>query len=534
MNSPRLLDKPRKVPVNLILLTFAFVVLAPRWANSQEPPKPDPKTPKTEQPAKPETKAQTKPQDKPQEESQAKPKEASKPEKSELKPWEQRWRQQFSTVRLRDKMDVETSLLDRFMSLVGLMCLVALCVALSNNRKAISWRLVGIGLGLQLVFGILMLRTSFGRSFFEWVNSAVKILLSYSDRGAAFLFGDLIGYPFARSNIAFSVLPTIIFFSSLMAVLYHLGVMQRVVQWMAFLMQKSMGTSGAETLSAAGNIFVGQTEAPLLIRPFVNDMTESELMAVMTGGFATVAGGVLAAYVSMLDPFFPGVAGHLLTASIMSAPAALVCAKIMIPEPDPKACATYGEMSQVKIESPDANIIDAAARGAGEGLKLALNVGAMLLAFIALIAIVDDLVSVGCKYSGLAKAMGYAKEPVTLSILLGKILSPLAFLMGVPWADADKVGSLLGTKTVVNEFVAYLQLQGEFAKNSQYMSQRSLIIVSYSLCGFANFASIAIQIGGISGIAPERRSDLARLGLRAMLAGNLAAFMTGTVAGMII
>jgi CNT family concentrative nucleoside transporter len=320
-----------------------------------------------------------------------------------------------------------------------------------------------------------------------------------------------------------------------MTVLYYFGIMQWVVKGMAWVMQRTMGTSGAETLSAAGNIFLGQTEAPLLIKPFISSMTMSELMTVMTGGFATVAGGVMAAYVGMLVFYFQDIAGHLLAASVMSAPAAIVFAKIMYPEKDEPV--THGTLS-VKIEKVDANVIDAAARGAGEGLMLAANVGAMLLAFIALIAMLNALLGWAGDWTGLAGLFRNLDllatgERLTLEAILGWILAPLAWLMGVPWQDAPEVGTLLGVKTVVNEFVAYLQLSAALGGGSD-LSPRSVIIATYALCGFANFSSIAIQIGGIGGIAPDRRSDLARLGLRAMIAGTLAACMTATIAGMLV
>ena len=451
-----------------------------------------------------------------------------------LRSWETRWRRQNKSVKFPERAGAKASFFERFMSLVGIAILLVICLCFSNSRKHVSWRLVAIGVGLQIFFGFIMLNTAVGSFIFDSANQIVMSLLKFSDKGASFLFGDLLALDFSGSFIAFQVLPTIIFFSSLMTVLYHIGIMQWIVKIIAIVMQKTMGTSGAETLSAAGNIFVGQTEAPLLIKPFVDDMTESELMAVMTGGFATVAGGVMAAYVSMLEPFYPGVAGHLLTASVMSAPAALVCAKIMIPEVDPKASKTYGSV-EMSEEKPDVNLIDAAARGAGEGLKLALNVGAMLLAFIALVALADSLLGYVCHLTTIDSWLGFgAEERVSMSFVLGKVLAPIAFVMGVPWEDAEKVGALLGTKTVLNEFVAFHDLMLAFSENPNYLRPRSLIICSYALCGFANFASIAIQIGGISGIAPKRRSDLARLGLRAMIAGTLAAFMTGTVAGLLI
>jgi len=311
--------------------------------------------------------------------------------------------------------------------------------------------------------------------------------------------------------------------------------MQAIVRAVAWVMMRTMRTSGAETLSTAGNIFVGQTEAPLLIKPFVATMTMSELMTVMTGGFATVAGGVMAAYVGMLVSHFPDIAGHLLAASVMSAPAALLISKVMYPEREEPE--TRGTL-RITVESPDANVIDAAARGAGEGLTLALNVGAMLLAFIALIAVLNALLGWLGDVTHLARVLqGWgllaADERLTFEAVLGWILAPLAWVMGVPWKDAIEVGALLGVKTVLNEFVAYLQLSSVLATGAD-LSPRSVVIATYALCGFANFSSIAIQIGGIGGIAPSRRSDLSTLGIRAMIGGSLAAFMTAAIAGILV
>jgi CNT family concentrative nucleoside transporter len=427
-------------------------------------------------------------------------------------------------------------------SLIGLLFLALAAWALSLDRRRVHWRVVLWGLGLQLLFALFILKTPAGAAIFSTVNEVVVALLGFTVDGARFIFGDLvyINVPVGEglagnapmtptpgmvaqtgAFFAFNVLPTIIFFSSLMTVLYHMGVMQLVVKGAAWVMQRTMRTSGAETLSAAGNIFVGQTEAPLLIKPFVERMTMSELMAVMTGGFATVAGGVMAAYVGMLVGFFPDIAGHLMAASVMSAPAALVCAKLMVPESETAETASTLE---VRVEKPDANVIDAAARGASEGLGLALNVAAMLLAFIALISLVNALLGWGGGLLGL--------EGLTLEGLLGAVLAPLAWLMGVSWADAAAVGELMGLKTVLNEFVAYLRLSTMLGEGA--LEPRSVIIATYALSGFANFSSIAIQIGGIGGIAPGRRSDLSRLGLRAMIAGSIAAFMTATVAGMLV
>jgi CNT family concentrative nucleoside transporter len=420
----------------------------------------------------------------------------------------------------------------------------ALAWVFSVNRTSVAWRVILWGVGLQLLFAVFILKTPLGASIFDWLNTVVVALLSFTVEGARFIFGDLVynnlpvGLGEAGANapieaipgrvasagasFAFNVLPTIIFFSSLMTVLYYLGFMQWVVKGVAWVMQKTLGTSGAETLSAAGNIFVGQTEAPLMIKPFFETMTMSELHAVMTGGFATVAGGVLAAYVGMLLAYFPDIAGHLIAASVMSAPAALVMAKLMYPEDGEPV--TKGKLG-IELEKTDVNVIDAAARGASEGLGLALNVGAMLLAFIALIAMANALLGWAGGFVGL--------EDLSFQQILGWILAPLAWFMGVPWVDAVTVGSLLGIKTMVNEFVAYLELS-TLLQQAGTLHPRSVVISIYALSGFANFSSIAIQLGGIGGLAPSRRHDLSRVGLRAMVAGSLAAFMTATVAGMLV
>jgi CNT family concentrative nucleoside transporter len=460
---------------------------------------------------------------------------------------------------------LDTPLFDRLRSVFGVLMLLGVAWILSNNRAKIPWRLVAWGLGLQLLFAVFILKTPAGADIFQALNTAVVALLAFTVEGARFIFGDLVlnTVPVGTGGVgagdfqatsgtvartgaffAFNVLPTIIFFSSLMTVLYHLGIMQIVVKGIAWVMQRTMRTSGAETLSAAGNIFVGQTEAPLLIKPFVSRMTQSELMAVMTGGFATVAGGVLAAYVGLLVTFFPDIAGHLIAASVMSAPAALMIAKIMHPEdgtpetagqlvlshrppPDDSVHSEHGPDDlyvPLEIDRPDVNAIDAAARGASEGLQLALNVAAMLLAFIALIALINAVLGGAFGLIGI--------EGVTLEGTLGWLLAPVTYLMGVPWVDAAAVGELMGIKTVLNEFVAYIELSSVLG--GEGLQPRSVIIATYALSGFANFSSIAIQIGGIGGIAPERRSDLSKLGLRAMIGGSLAAFLTATVAGMIV
>ncbi|MAX67683.1 MAG: NupC/NupG family nucleoside CNT transporter [Bacteriovoracaceae bacterium] len=406
--------------------------------------------------------------------------------------------------------------MEKLMSLIGLLVMVAIAYALSTSRKHIKWKTILTGLGLQLLFGLFILKTPFGVTVFDSAREAFQSILDYTNEGSKFVFGSLTDVPKSGFIFAFLVLPTIIFMSSLMSVLYHIGLMQKVVEFTAKIMMKVMRTSGAESLSAAANIFVGQTEAPLVVKPFVEKMTRSELMALMTGGMATVAGGVLAAYVGM------GVdAGHLLAASVMSAPAALVCAKLMIPETEKSL--TEGVVS-VDLPKTHANLIDAAASGASEGLSLALNVGAMLLAFIALIAMMNGMLG------WIGNLVGFPQ--LSFEFLISYLFAPFAFLMGVPWDDCLQVGVMLGKKTVVNEFVAYLDLQA--AIKSGAISERAITITTYALCGFANFSSIAIQLGGIGGLAPSRRQDLAKLGVQSLIAGTLACFMTACIAGLLI
>jgi len=413
----------------------------------------------------------------------------------------------------------------RLLSLVGLAGIIGIAWLMSSHRKSVAWKTVGWGIAIQMCFGLFVLKTPVGRAIFEWLNDAVKTLLEFTNEGSRFIFGAYLDNEF---SFALNVLPTILFFSSLMAVAYHLGLMQKIVSGLAWAMQKTMGTSGSETLSAAANIFVGQTEAPLVVKPYVSTMTISELNAIMIGGFATVAGGVLAAYVGMLQETFPDIAGHLIAASVMSAPAALVVAKVIVPETEESKTQGYAGLD---VERIDANVVDAAARGAGEGLKLALNVGAMLLAFLALVALINFLV--GLPIEAVNAIWGTHYEPWTLQMILGYVFWPLAFLMGVPPEDCTEIASLLGEKMVLNEFVAYTHL-GEMLQTGDGLHYRSVVIATYALCGFANFGSVAIQIGGISAIAPERRSDLARLGIRAMFGGTLAACMTATVAGFLL
>jgi len=418
--------------------------------------------------------------------------------------------------------------------LFGLAVFVGIAVLFSTDRKAIDWKLVGAGIALQIVFALLVLKTGPGEIVFDTLASGFQELLEFTYEGTKFIFGEL-GNPEKGNNFAFQVLPTIIFFASLMSVLYFLGIVQPLVKGMGWLMQKTLGISGAESLSAAANVFIGQTEAPLVVEPYVERMTRSELMTLMAGGMATIAGGVLAAYISFLGGESEAsqvlFAKHLLSASIMSAPAAIVTAKILVPETEEPE--TRGKTT-MNVEKEDDNVIEAAASGASEGLTLALNVGAMLLAFIALIAVINWVLggvgTVTGLNSAVADASGGRFEGLTLQAVFGFVFAPLAWAMGVEAADILSFGTLLGEKVAVNEFVAYASLRDL----KDVMSERSVIIGTYALCGFANFSSIAIQIGGIGGIAPNRRSEIAALGLRAVLGGALASWMTASIAGVLV
>lgn len=402
--------------------------------------------------------------------------------------------------------------MERLAALLGLGVFVGFAYLISVNRSAIRWQPVLWGLALQIIFALFILRTAVGLAIFQWLGGVVSAFLDFSDAGASFVFGE----NFQDFFFAFKVLPTIIFFSAFISLLYHYGILQKAVQAVAWVMMRTMKTSGSETLSAAGNIFVGQTEAPLLIKPYVETMTMSELHAVMTGGFATIAGGVLAAYVSFGVP-----ANHLIAASVMSAPAALAISKIMFPEVEKSP--TQGSVS-IEVEKTTANGVDAIAVGALDGLKLALNIAAMIIAFLAILAAFNALLGF---IGGLFGYPGFSLE-----VILSVLLAPVAWLMGVPWIDCSAVGTLLGKKTILNEFIAYLDLQALIEENT--LSERSIVIATYALCGFANIGSIGIQIGGIGGIAPSRRADLARIGIRAMVAGTLACFMTACIAGMLL
>jgi CNT family concentrative nucleoside transporter len=438
-------------------------------------------------------------------------------------------------------MVLASTVAERAQSLLGLavFILIAMLIGRARGARTVPWRVVGWGVALQFAFGAIVL---FVPRLLEAVQFGVQSLLDFTREGADLVFGDLakptgapvtsadgqvIGYAKSIGFFAFFVLPTIIFFSALTAVAYHSGIMQYVVQGLAWVMAKTTGTSGAETLSTAANIFVGQTEAPLMVRPFVAAMTRSELLVVMVGGFANIASGVLGLYSYWLGPYIPNAAGHLAAACFISAPATLVVAKLLMPETQsPQTAAGV----QFKVERIDANLVDAAARGTTEGLTLALNVGAMLISFTALVWLLNSVIAWSCARLGIT-ANG---QPITMQVMLGYVMAPLAWLSGVSWADAREVGSLLGVKTVLNELIAYSQMKDQFAVNPQFLTPRSALIALYALCGFANFASVGIQVGGISTLAPNRRHDLSRLGLLAMVGGALASFMGACVVGVLI
>jgi CNT family concentrative nucleoside transporter len=422
--------------------------------------------------------------------------------------------------------------MDRFQGILGIIVILGFACALSRHRKKIRLRILFWGLGLQLAAGLFMMKSAVGQKIFDEAKTVMDGILIMTAEGAHFVFGELAPSwgsepdPSLGYILAFQALPVIIVFSSLMAILYHLGVMQWIVRICAWVMRKTLGTSGAESLSAAGNIFVGMTESPLMVKPYVEKMTASELMAIMTCGFATIAGSVFALYVS-----FGVSAGHMLTASVMSAPAALMIAKILIPETE--ASMTSGQV-KVKMERETQNLIDAAASGAAMGLNLALNVAAMLLAFIALLYLINFLLG---QFGDLLEAVfasdlfeGEAR--LSLAMIFGWFFGWLAWCMGCPAADMAVIGDLLGTKISINELIAYQRLV-ELIEAGK-ISEKSAVIATYALCGFANFGSIAITLGGIGGMAPSRRKDLARLGLLAMLGGALASFTTASLAGIML
>ena len=400
--------------------------------------------------------------------------------------------------------------------ILGIIVLLGIAFIMSNNRNNINYRIVFWGMGLQIIFALFILKTPIGKPLFGFFDKVISKLISFSDAGGDFLFRSFIsdvGFHVALVNFAFRALPTIIFFSSLMALLYHFGIIQFIIKWIAKAMQKTMGTSGSETLSISANIFVGQTEAPLMVRPFISTMTKSELMAVMVGGFATVAGGILAIYVQWLTDI-PGIAGHLLAASVMSAPASLVVAKIIYPELE--SSKTQGDLN-INIEKANSNAMEALASGATDGLKLAANVAGMLIAFISIIAMFNYLLS-------------FANT--SIDQILGLLFQPLAWTMGIPWEDSAIVGTLMGKKIAFTELIAFGDLKNIIATGQ--ISDRSALIASYALCGFANFGSIGIQLGGIGGMAPERKKDLSKLVTKAMIGGAIASWLTATIAGLII
>ena len=406
--------------------------------------------------------------------------------------------------------------MEQYTGILGVIILLGIAYLMSNNRSLIDKNIIFWGLGLQISFAFIILKTPLGKSLFFYLNFIIVKLISFADAGSDFLFTSFIpdvGYHVALVNFAFRALPVIIFFSSLIAVTYYFGIIQFIIKKIAFVMEKTMKTSGAETLSVSANIFVGQTEAPILIRPFIASMTKSELMAVMVGGFATVAGSVMALYVSWLNNI-PNIAGHLLAASVMSAPAALMIAKIIYPETEsPKTISS----KSIIMKTKDTNAMDAIGRGATDGIKLAANVAAMLIAFISMVAMVNFI-------------LGFANT--SLQEILGVLFKPIAWSMGVPWEEAKIVGILMGEKIVLTELIAFGDLSNFIENNT--LSERSSIIASYALCGFANFGSIGIQLGGIGSMAPNRRSDLSNLVIKAMIGGALASWLTASIAGILI
>ncbi|MFW9260510.1 NupC/NupG family nucleoside CNT transporter [Nostoc sp. CALU 546] len=402
--------------------------------------------------------------------------------------------------------------MERAISALGILVFIGISYAFSINRRAVHWRIVAWGLGLEFAFALVILKTPWGLTVFKSLGDVVSQFLAFSDVGAKFVFGE----NFKDHFFAFQVLPTIIFFSAFISVLYYYGILQMVVKVMAWVMMKTMKTSGSESLSCAGNIFLGPTESVLMVKPYVANMTQSELHAVMTGGFATIAGGVLGAYLSFGIP-----TEHLIAAFFMTAPMSLVVSKLLYPETE--VSETLGK-AKVDVETNYVNVIDAATTGAIDGVKLAVNVGVMIIAFLGLLAALNALLGWLGSFVGL--------QQLSLQWILSFVMAPVAWLMGVPWADCRQVGALLGTKTILNEFIAFLDLKALI--ESGKISQRAVTIATYALCNFANIGSIGITIGGIAAIAPNRQHDLARMGVRSMIGGLLAGFITACVAGMLI
>jgi concentrative nucleoside transporter, CNT family len=402
--------------------------------------------------------------------------------------------------------------MERAISALGILVFIGISYAFSVNRQAVRWRIVAWGLGLEFALALVILKTPWGLTVFKFLGDFVSKFLAFSDVGAKFVFGE----NFKDHFFAFQVLPTIIFFSAFISVLYYYGILQRVVNVMAWVMMKTLKTSGSESLSCAGNIFLGPAESALMVKPYIAKMTQSELHAVMTGGFATIAGGVLGAYLSFGIP-----AEHLIAAFFMTAPTSLVVSKLLYPETE--VSETLGEI-KVDVKTNYVNAIDAATAGAIDGVKLAVNVGVIIIAFLGLLAALNALLGWLGAFVNLPQ--------LSLQLILSIFMAPVAWLMGVPWADCQQVGALLGTKTILNEFIAFLDLKALI--ESGKISQRAVIIATYALCNFANIGSIGITIGGITGIAPNRQHDLARMGVRSMIGGSLAGFITACIAGMLI
>ena len=418
-----------------------------------------------------------------------------------------------------------------YLPILCIAVLIGIAFGFSENKKKVDWKLVAMGIVMQLVFAFIILKTSFGMTIFKSLGDIVNALLGFTNEGAKFVFGNLVAYQGNSATatlgfiFCFNVLPTIIFFSSFMAILYHLGIMQKVIYVIAWIMQRTLKTSGAESLSASANIFVGQTEAPLVVKPYIDKMTRSEIMCVMTGGMATVAGGVMAGYVGMLNGKIDNIAGHLMAASVMAAPVSMVFSKILVPETGVPE--TSGKM-EFKTESLDSSVIDACSRGCSEGMSLAINVAAMLVGFTAMIALVNSLWGTFCGWVGIGEGWN------TLQGLLGHIFWPITFLLGIPAEDRIIAGGLIGEKTILNEFVAYSDLADKYccANPVAPISDKTKVILTYALCGFANFSSIGIQIAGIGGLAPKRRSEIAGMALKALLAATLTCFFTSSIASL--
>ncbi|MBS3897138.1 nucleoside transporter C-terminal domain-containing protein [Silanimonas sp.] len=438
--------------------------------------------------------------------------------------------------------------------LFGLSVLIGLTWLFSMAKREVDWRLVGTGVLIQILFAIFVLLTPFGAAVFDTLARGFVTLSSFTTEGARMVFGDLATSEALGFIFVFQVLPTVIFFAALTAVLYHFGVMQVVVKGMAWAITKVMKVSGAETTSVCASVFIGQTEAPLMVRPYIAKMTDSELLTMMIGGMATIAGGVMATYVMMMGGSDPALqtyyAKHFLAASVMAAPATFVIAKILCPERGEPL--TRGNV-RIEVEKTSVNVIDAAAAGAGDGVKLAINIAAMLLAFVALIALINALIGGAAYHTGLTGWLNAGNDPrctsdaafaaiaangctqVHLGAILGLVLAPITWVIGIPWDDALIAGGLIGQKIVLNEFIAFMLLaEVPVGSDPGAISHETRVILTYALCGFANFASIAIQIGGIGSMAPERRTDIARFGLRAVLGGSIATLMTATIAGVMI